>query len=381
MRHFRFHPRISGDYHPFMKRPSRLCTAVTLLLIAPLCASPSEALRIQKTWDLTMEKWSLETRSASTPEARAKALVNRPDTASFAKQMWTIIGDSLSEEWTIEPAAWFLRASQGLVETNPEGVTTPMFAKQTEAVRKAVEGFHLKSSRLVPMCMALVTYQDPRSLSILEKIEKSHPDKKIQGVAALASAMVLKSLGDDAELMRKRLTALRKAIVESSEVSIGSTTVAKLAEDELYIIRFLTKGREAPDLSGMDSAGRLMKLSDYKGKVILLLFWTSTMPEAERVVDITRDMQKKLEGKPFVVLGVNHDSLEYLRAMEAEGLVNWRSFSDPTHQLSNQYRVGSWPLVYVLDGQRKIHYAGTQGSFAELTAEALLAEAPAPAEP
>jgi hypothetical protein len=36
--------------------------------------------------------------------------------------------------------------------------------------------------------------------------------------------------------------------------------------------------------------------------------------------------------------------------------------------------VASWPLVYVLDGERKIHYAGTPGSFAELTTDALLAE-------
>ena len=42
--------------------------------------------------------------------------------------------------------------------------------------------------------------------------------------------------------------------------------------------------------------------------------------------------------------------------------------------LAKEYRVGSWPLVYVLDGERKIHYVGAPGSFVELTAEALLAE-------
>jgi peroxiredoxin len=224
--------------------------------------------------------------------------------------------------------------------------------------------------------MALVITGDPRSLSVLEKIAQSHPDTKIQGVASLASAMILKSLGDDPELMRKRLTALRKAIVESSDVEVSGTTVAKLAEDELYIIRFLTKGRTAPDLSGMDSGGRPMKLSDHQGKVILLLFWNSTMTGAERVVEITRDMEKKLAGKPFVILGVNHDSLPNLRRMEASGNVPWRNFSDPTQELARQYRVGSLPLAYVLDGGRKVHYAGPQGSFAELTAEALLSEMP-----
>ena len=354
-----------GCLSPPMHRLSRLLATVTLLLSAESPASPADAMRVQKTWDLSMEKWSLEVRVATTAEARNEAIAKRPSAAAFAEQMWAAISPSLAEEWTLAPAAWFLRATAGL-----------QFPKEVEAIRAAVETHHLRSTKLIPMCMALVSHQDPRSLSILEKIQKSHPDKKVQGVAALASAMVLKTLGDDAELMRKRLTALRAAIVESSDIDLGGTTVAKLAEDELYIIRFLTKGRVAPDLSGMDSAGRLLKLSDFKGKVILLMFWNSTMPDAERVVEITRDMEKKLSGKSLVILGVNHDTLENLRLMESVNSVTWRNFSDPTQQLARQYRVGTWPLVYVLDGERKIHYAGTQGSFAELTAEALLSESP-----
>lgn len=347
---------------------SFLATA-TLLLSAESTASPAEALRIQKSWELSMERWSLEIGMAATAEARAAAFAKRPDAAAAADEMWKVIAGSLSEEWTIEPAAWFLRASVGL-----------QYPKEVDEIRKAVESHHLQSPRIIPMCMALVTTGDPRSLSVLEKISESHPDSKIQGVAALASAMTLKTLGDDSELMRKRLTALRKAIVESSEVEIGNTTVAKLAEDELYIIRFLTKGRIAPDLSGTDSGGRPMRLSDHQGKVILLLFWNSTMSDAERVVEITRDMGKKLAGKPFVILGVNNDTVANLREMESSGNVPWRNFSDPGQELSRQYRVGSLPLAYVLDGERKVHYAGPQGSFAELTAEALLSEMPTSSE-
>ncbi len=60
--------------------------------------------------------------------------------------------------------------------------------------------------------------------------------------------------------------------------------------------------------------------------------------------------------------------------MEADGTVTWPNLSDPANKLAAEYRVGSWPLVYVLDGERKIHYSGAPGSFAELTAEALLSE-------
>ncbi len=360
-----------------MNRMSRLTALFFLLLAAKSIAAPADAQRIQKAWDLSMETWSLETRVATTPEARSKALAARPDAAAAAREMWKVIAASLDQEWTLEPAAWFLRATPGLITKNPDGSTTPTFAKEIDAVRKAVETRHIKSPKLTPMCMALAATQAPRSLALLEKIQASHPDKKIQGVAALAAAMIMKTLGDDAELMKKRLNYLTKAIIQSWDVDLGGTTVAKLAEDELYIIRFLTKGRVAPDLIGTDSGGLPVKLSDFKDKVVMLLFWNSTMPEAERVIQLTSDMVRKFHGKPFVVLGVNYDPVEKLRFMEGakDTTVNWRNLSDPEQKLSREYRVGSWPLVYVLDGERKIHYAGTQGSFAELTADALLTDA------
>ena len=363
-----------------MNRLSRLIAIVSLLLAAVSQASPVEAKRIQKTWELAMTKWSLETAAATTPEAKARALANRPDATRYARDMWKVIGPSLSEDWTLEPAAWFLRATPGLLSSNPDGTTTPTFATEIETIRRTVETRHLKSKGMIPMCMALAASNDPRSLSILEKVEAGHPDKKTQGVAALAAAMILKSLGDDGEIMRKRLTYLRKAIVESADVDLGGTAVAKIAEDELYIIRFLTKGRVAPDLSGIDSAGRPLKLSDHKGKVIYLLFWSSIVPEAERVVQITRDMQTKFQGRPIVVIGVNHDPIKKLRELEGAGTVPWRNLSDPTNKLAAEYRVGSWPLVYVLDGERKVCYAGPPGSFAEATAEALLPPVKPPAK-
>lgn len=357
-----------------MNRLSRLIAVVFLLLAAKSAAALADAERIQKSWDLSVEKWTLEMRIATTPEARAKAMANRPDATPFVRQMWQIIGPALDEDWTLEPAAWFLRASQGLITTNADGSTVPTFAKESELVRKTVETHHLKSANLIPMCMALVAAKDPRSLAVLEKILAGHPDPKIQGVAALSAAIVLRNLGDDPEIMRKRLTFLRKAIIDSSEVDLGGSTVAKMAEDELYVIRFLSKGRVAPDLSGLDSAGRPLKLSDHKGKVVVLLFWNSTMPEADRVMQITTAIQQKFQGHPFVVIGVNHDPLEKLRSMQADNTVAWLNFSDPEKKLSAEYRVGTWPLVYVLDGERKIHYTGAPGSFVELTADALLSE-------
>jgi peroxiredoxin len=359
----------------------RLLPIAFLLLAAPSHASPAGAQRIQKSFGLAMEKWALETRTATTPEARAKAWAKRPDPADFARQMWQEISSSLDQEWTLEPAAWFLRIAPGLKSQKLDGSSTPDFTNEVETIRKAIETQHLDSTKLVPVCTALAAMHDPRSLAVLEKLQANHPDPKIQGVAAISAAINLKSFGDESEIMRKRLTYLRKAIIQSSDVDLGGgLTVAKLAEDELYIIRFLSKGRIAPDLTGLDSAGNAMKLSTYAGKVVILTFWSSTDPEAERAMQMTSELAQKFEGRPVVVIGVNHDPLDKLRSLQADQTVTWPNFTDSEKKLATEYRVASWPAVFVLDGERKIHYVGTPGSFAELTADALASEIQTSAE-
>jgi hypothetical protein len=79
---------------------------------------------------------------------------------------------------------------------------------------------------------------------------------------------------------------------------------------------------------------------------------------------------------------VNGDATEQLRKLEMEEntLVTWPNFSDPQAKLMGEYRVGSLPLVYVLDGSRKIHYVGAPGAFVELAVEALLEGTPAISE-
>jgi len=360
-------------------RPLLILAASGWLTATASATQPGAAL-VQKEYQVSMEKWTLELKIANTAESRQAVMQKRPDPYAYSRRMWKEIAPSLKDEWTLEPAAWFLSLTSGLMTQNPDGGTSPTFAKETDAIRAAIDAHHTGSNKLAPVCLALASRSDPKALSLLDKIESNNPDKKVQGVAALAAAMVIKSLGDDAELMKKRLTLIRKAIIQSADVELNGTTVAKLADDELYIIKFLTKGRVAPDLQGVDSGGRPVRLSDHKGKVIVLMFWNSTLFDIDRLLQFSASLEEKFKGRPFVLIGVNNDQVEKLREQEAGG-IRWQNFSDPENKLAAEYRVGTWPLAYVLDGDRKIQYAGQPGSFVELTADALLSPpSPPPAK-
>jgi cytochrome oxidase Cu insertion factor (SCO1/SenC/PrrC family) len=50
-------------------------------------------------------------------------------------------------------------------------------------------------------------------------------------------------------------------------------SVAEKAKAELYEVRHLSIGKTAPDIEGQDQEGQPFRLSDYRGKVVLLYFW------------------------------------------------------------------------------------------------------------
>jgi len=54
----------------------------------------------------------------------------------------------------------------------------------------------------------------------------------------------------------------------------GGDSVAERARTELYEVRNLRVGKEAPDIEGEDQDGVRFKLIDYRGKVVLLDFWS-----------------------------------------------------------------------------------------------------------
>lgn len=351
---------------------------LSLLIVSLLplqASSPALANGLRDEYKAKMEVWTLSMLSAITAEQQQKIWAQRPDPVVYATKLWALLKPSLAQDWTIDPASWLLKlvCSFPADGITPEAVTLQKIV--IAQVMSAVEKQHLRSAKLAPMCMGLLAVRDSACLKLLERIEKENPDRSVQGVAALAIAILLQDLSEDVGNMKRRLTLIRKAIIESAHVEIDGISVAKLADDQLYVIRFLTKNRVAPDLAGVDVTGAPGKLSDYDGKVVVLLFWNSAIPDYERVLEIHRKLVAKMAGKPFVLIGITNDSVASLRTMQADGVVTWRNFVDTKGELAQQYRVQGLPYCYVLDHQRKIQYFGNPGSFVELTADALLMEA------
>jgi len=82
-------------------------------------------------------------------------------------------------------------------------------------------------------------------------------------------------LGQD----RAKAVAEVEALLEQAAAKHGDVklpfggTVGDNARTELFAMRHLAVGKVAADIEGPDQDGVRFKLSDYRGKVVLLYFW------------------------------------------------------------------------------------------------------------
>jgi hypothetical protein len=87
----------------------------------------------------------------------------------------------------------------------------------------------------------------------------------------------LETLGrqDRAEAMREVEALFERAAREFGDVKVPyGDTVGEKARSELHEIRHLSVGKPAQEIDGEDQDGRRFKLGDYRGKVVLLYFWS-----------------------------------------------------------------------------------------------------------
>ena len=114
----------------------------------------------------------------------------------------------------------------------------------------------------------------------------------------------------------------------------GSFRIADKARAELARIANLPNlkvGKVAPEISGEDLGGKPLRLSDHRGKVVVICFWATWCGPCMAMVPHERELVARLEGKPFVLLGVNSDeSKDREKAKEATDAkrMTWPSWWD-----------------------------------------------------
>jgi AhpC/TSA family len=165
---------------------------------------------------------------------------------------------------------------------------------------------HIGSDKLGPLCQRVSYGFCKEYATFLRDVLAKSPHKNIQATACVSLGRFLNNrlqrlelCKDQPELAREfaelygkeyltelleqdRAKAIREMetiFEQAAEKFAGEKlpdgdTVSERAKAELFAIRNLSVSREAPDIEGEDQDGKRFKLSDYRGKVVLLDFWS-----------------------------------------------------------------------------------------------------------
>jgi hypothetical protein len=140
-------------------------------------------------------------------------------------------------------------------------------AEGDAAMRLLVKHF-ADSLELVPLLGLLA-----RNSTLLEQLVATSKEETIQGIGTFLLARELVNQEDPAlESRTKKLLddVLTKYanVKDAREMPLGPQ-----AERLLFVFENLRVGKVAPDINGTDLDGVAFKLSDYRGKVVVLDFW------------------------------------------------------------------------------------------------------------
>ncbi len=114
--------------------------------------------------------------------------------------------------------------------------------------------------------------------------------------------------------------------------------------------------KPAPDFALKDADGRTVRLSDYKGKVVLLDFWATWCGPCRMEIPWFIEMQRQNRDRGFEVLGVSMDDngWEDVKPFLAEMQVNYRIVigNDKTAEVYGG--VESLPTTFLIDREGRI---------------------------
>ena len=125
------------------------------------------------------------------------------------------------------------------------------------------------------------------------------------------------------------------------------------------------EGQSAPDFVLKSSAGNNLRLSEYRGDVVMINFWATWCGPCRQEMPLLDDLYRRYERVGFTLLGVNidDDSRRAMKMIEELG-VNFPVLFDDGKDVSKLYAVEAMPVTVLVDREgtvRHVHHGYKPG--------------------
>jgi hypothetical protein len=222
---------------------------------------------ILKEYQAKQQDYTKSMQAAKTQEERQKVFQEKyPRPQEFAPRMLKLAEANAKDVVGFDAAAWLLQnAARG-----PE-------AEKATAI---IVDNHVENPKVGPVCFTLSRGDSPAAEKLLRGVLEKNKDRDARGMACYALAAMLKTRSEHGDDANKKLSGEALALFDRVEKEFGdvkggfrNATLASMAQTDAFELRHLQIGKVVPDIEGEDIDGKKFKLSDYRGKVVLLDFW------------------------------------------------------------------------------------------------------------
>ena len=117
------------------------------------------------------------------------------------------------------------------------------------------------------------------------------------------------------------------------------------------------EGQQAPDFALKSSTGENLRLSEYRGDVVMINFWATWCGPCRQEMPLLDELYSRYQRVGFNLLGVNidDDSNRAMNMIEELG-VNFPVLFDARKEVSKLYEVEAMPVTVIVDREGTVRF-------------------------
>ena len=212
----------------------------------------------------------------------------------------------------------------------------------------------------------------------IPELQKIIEDAKNPMLSMLMMMQIQAFAGPEYVDFRKKIADRMAAAYPNSSYTTDFNQIVKgLEKPAEPVASSIAVGQSAPEIALPNPSGKIMKLSDLKGKVVLLDFWASWCGPCRASNPSVVRMYNKFKSKGFEVYSVSLDKTKeaWKTAIQQDGLIWQNHVSDLKYwqsEAAGLYNVSAIPQQFLIDRNGKIASIAQPGSSIEQQIEKLV---------